>query len=474
MNENFLLYGDLKITDFEELTINTLKLHQEINEHATLKLTGIFESEDPKETLTKINIDKPIKITKDGKVIFEGIITRSSATLPRKVCHVEITALSNTFKMDLELKSKSFQDESMPYANLVDEIVGEYPSGTCLDKITNGAIIEKPIIQYEETDWQFLKRIASRFNTSLVPNITGKGPRFFLGLPDLKKGELISHVFAQKKNFELYKRLSPQTDISPFDCIHYEVNTHKIYELGDSVIFDSKPLYIIKTVYEYENGVVHNRCTLSTKAGASKMYIPNDNISGCSIFGKVLDTARDHIKIHLEIDETQPISTAYWYPYATMYASNGETGWYCMPEIGDTIRLYHPENEEKRAMAINSLKPHDPSEDVEVLDPEHRMANPDIKYLRTAFGKELQFRPDGIDIIAKDGTVFMTLNDDGTVILNTNDKISFTATNNIEMKAKNINVEATDHILLKTNKGSTVDMEKDIVLTGKEIKTVND
>ena len=47
-------------------------------------------------------------------------------------------------------------------------------------------------------------------------------------------------------------------------------------------------------------------------------------------------------------------------------------------------------------------------------------------YLRTAFGKEVKFRPDGIDIIAKDGTMFLTLNDNGTVFLNTNDKISFT------------------------------------------------
>jgi phage baseplate assembly protein gpV len=201
------------------------------------------------------------------------------------------------------------------------------------------------------------------------------------------------------------------------------------------------------------------------------MYVPNNKISGCSLFGKVLDTARDNIKIHLEIDESQDIGTAYWYPYASMYASSGETGWYCMPEIGDTVRLYHPENEEARAMAINSLKPHSPDEDVETLDPGHRMADTDVKYLRTAFGKEIKFRPDGIDIIAKDGTVFMTLNDDGTVLLNANDKMSFTAMNDIRMKAKNISIEATEHVLLRS-KGSSVDMKRDIILSGKEIKTM--
>ncbi|MCL2610518.1 MAG: hypothetical protein FWE02_02460 [Defluviitaleaceae bacterium] len=55
--------------------------------------------------------------------------------------------------------------------------------------------------------------------------------------------------------------------------------------------------------------------------------------------------------------------------------------------------------------------------------------------------------------------------------MNTNDKISFTAKNDVHVKAKNINVEATEHILLKS-KGSTVDMKEDIILTGKEIKTI--
>ncbi|MCL2610782.1 MAG: hypothetical protein FWE02_03790 [Defluviitaleaceae bacterium] len=471
MNDNFLLYGDLQVVGFEELRIDVLKIEQEINEHATLTLKGIFESEEPEELLRKIDIDKPIKITKDGKPLFNGVVTHSVATEPRKVCHVEITVLSHTFNMDLELKSKSFQDKAMPYDTLVKEIISQYQNGSHMDKITNGAVIETPIIQYEETDWIFLKRIASHFNASLVPNVTGEGARFFVGLPSVDKGELISHVYKQKRKFGLYKRLSPETGLSPLDCTHFEVNTHQIYELGDKVTFRGIPLYVIKTIYEYENAVVHNRCILSTEKGAGQLYVPNDNISGCSIFGEVIDRARDHIKIHLEIDETQDVGTAYWYPYGTMYASSGETGWYCPPEMGDTVRLYHPENEEERAMAINSLKPHDPNEDVEVLDPEHRMIDPDVKYLRTAFGKEIKFRPDGIDIIAKDDTVWTTLNDDGTVIMNTNDKISFTAKNDIHVKAKNINVEATEHILLKS-KGSTVDMKEDIILTGKEIKTI--
>ncbi len=116
------------------------------------------------------------------------------------------------------------------------------------------------------------------------------------------------------------------------------------------------------------------------------------------------------------------------------------------------------------------LLPHDPTEDVEALDPDHRMANTDVKYLRTAFGKELKFRPDGIDIIAKDSKVFMTLNDDGVMYLNAEKSISMTAVENIVMKAPKVNIEATEEILLKTP-SSTVDMTSHIELTGAEVRT---
>ena len=140
-----------------------------------------------------------------------------------------------------------------------------------------------------------------------------------------------------------------------------------------------------------------------------------------------------------------------------------------MPELNDTVRLYFPDDEESGGMAINSIKPHDPNEDVEKLDPDHRMANTNIKYLRTAYGKEIKFRPNGLDIIAKDGTVFTSMDDDGTVYMNSNNKISFTAVNDIEMKAKNIHMKATDSIEIKS-KSSEIKMKDNIEIQGKNIK----
>jgi len=474
MSEQILLYGDLLVEGMEELRINRLRSEQKINEHATLNFEGLIESEEPESFTKKIEVGRNIELIKADKTLFKGIIIHSKLTKMSEIYRVEIEVSSYTVNMDIERKSRSYQNESMTYNELIKDVISGYSSSMHIDNTVKDSVLEKPIIQYEETDWVFLKRVVSHFNTCLIPNVTGDGPRFFIGLSEFNRGELISPISTQMRDFEFYRKLLPETGLSIDDSTFYEVNTNNVYALGDKVIFNEKPLYIIQTTYEYENAVLHNRCILSTRKGSDQRYVPNWNIAGCSIFGEVIDVARDNIKIHLEIDELQEKATAYWYPYATMYASADETGWYCMPEIGDTVRLYHPENEERRAMAINSLKPHDPDEDVEILDPEHRMFDPDVKYIRTAFGKEIKFRPDGIDIIAKDGTVFATLNDNGTVLLNSNDKISFTAENDIEIKARNINVEAKERILIKSNQGGMVDLEEDIIMKGKEIKTVDD
>lgn len=44
------------------------------------------------------------------------------------------------------------------------------------------------LIQYQETDWNFLKRMASQLGLSLVPDTSYYYPRFYLGLPEGEKG----------------------------------------------------------------------------------------------------------------------------------------------------------------------------------------------------------------------------------------------------------------------------------------------
>ena len=44
--------------------------------------------------------------------------------------------------------------------------------------------IGSPIIQYDETDWQFHMRICSHFHESLIPNLRIDKPAFYFGMPE--------------------------------------------------------------------------------------------------------------------------------------------------------------------------------------------------------------------------------------------------------------------------------------------------
>jgi len=466
-----IIHGKILMVSYEDMTIQTLKIKQAVNQHTQLNITATIPQALKEKYLDNLTLNSDIEIVKDEDPIFIGMITELNVTKLRDVYTVDITALSHTYKMDIMLNKKSFQYPKMLYGNLIAEIVAQHPDASCMDKITDeDDIIKFPIIQYKETDWDFLIRMASRFNTCLIPNCLSQRIQFYFGFPAIEKGEPAVKHYKVFKDINKFKKSQQYTSgITENDFIYYQIESENIYDLGDTLQFQSRPMYIIETEYAYDHGVIKNICTLCTPVGAKLPRKSNVNISGCSLFGTVLATARDNLRIHLDIDAKQDIATAFWFPYATMYASQDETGWYCMPELNDTVRLYFPDDEESGGMAINSIKPHDPNEDVEKLDPDHRMANTNIKYLRTAYGKEIKFRPNGLDIIAKDGTVFTSMDDDGTVYMNSNNKISFTAVNDIEMKAKNIHMKATDSIEIKS-KSSEIKMKDNIEIQGKNIK----
>jgi len=60
--------------------------------------------------------------------------------------------------MDMRESSRSFQDVSMEYSDMFKFVMGHYPSGGVINTGAKGKKIERPVIQYKESDWEFLKK----------------------------------------------------------------------------------------------------------------------------------------------------------------------------------------------------------------------------------------------------------------------------------------------------------------------------
>ncbi|MHC1748111.1 MAG: hypothetical protein AB9856_06960 [Cellulosilyticaceae bacterium] len=462
-----ITYQQLK-TNIEHIqSIEKVKLIQKLNEHVTLYLTAIIKEDSQDSYVKEIQEQTQIELFtqgENGKTLFKGMIQNLKINVVNNIYYLEIIGISNSYAMDIKKKSRSFQDKNMTYEVLLKQIIDEYLGGDIIDKASNGSKLEKLIMQYNETDWKFLKRLASHFNAAIVPMVEHNRPKIIFGKPD---GTVISDTqplnYTVSKDISGYMRASNNTNptIKEVDAIRFCIETNKDYKIGDQVTYQNIKLFVREKGFEVENGILRFEYVLSTAAGFSQEKIMNTHIVGVSLKGKVLDVIRDKVKVKLEIDEYQDVSTANEFTYTTIYAAEGNSGWYCMPEIEDTVMINFPSSNEADSVAMNSIRTKDKSSD--------KLDNPDIKYFRTKDGKELKFSEDEIVITCNNGT-YIRLNENTGIEIISLEPIAFKTNKDICLQAEDsIKILAENSIRLKC-KTSEIVIDHKIDICGEDVR----
>ncbi|MCB2343277.1 contractile injection system protein, VgrG/Pvc8 family, partial [Clostridium estertheticum] len=161
MSEEYMYtQGDILIAPYEFQKILKLKVTRDLNEHAKLYISGIIDEENIDKYVEtsdeKSSITISLKDDKDAVTdVFQGVVTNIQVNANKDVRTLEIEALSRTFLMDIKKKTRTFQDKNSSYGEIFNIVNGEYTNINILDSITNGTKIDKLIVQYKETDWEF-------------------------------------------------------------------------------------------------------------------------------------------------------------------------------------------------------------------------------------------------------------------------------------------------------------------------------
>ncbi|ABR36489.1 phage baseplate assembly protein V [Clostridium beijerinckii] len=454
-------YEEIKVNGYSLETIKSLKIETDINKHAVLKLTGILKNEIKDSDITSTTNNKTIEVCygeNENITLFYGIVTDIKINVELDVYTLSIEAKSMSYLMDIKLKSKSFQNTSITVHGLIDSIMKNYSESNYILNIPDEEIKEL-LIQYEETDWEFLKRIASKYNQGLFPVMDSKEIQFVMSIPDQHK-ELKSENINYKihKDLDEYKYMLKNylQDANEIDYLTYEINNYEVLKLGDNIEFQEQNFYIFKGIYEMKNGILTNTYKLRIKNGLRQERIFNTKIIGSSIEGKIIGVQADKVKVHLEIDEMQDQGTAYWFKFSTMSASSDGSGWYCMPEIGDSVRVYFPTKDEDEAFAVSAVSSYQQG----AGEAEDRMGNPDDKYLRTAHDKQVKLTSSGIFISCDSGQADMSLTSDGTLSITSQNNINISAEQNIKIQAqKSFLVSAKQGINFACDKGGGLEFD---------------
>ena len=342
-------YADLKfISSFAMEKILDFQTWEIPGEHARGSFRLLLS-----ENETGINgMNAPIQLLGQGNTagaLFSGYPEKVEIKEERGYRIADIQAVSGTILLDQKKSNRVFQKKAQTYMGIANTITADTEHSACIlpgsDMQTGGTLI-----QYQETDWNFLKRMASQLGLPLVPDISYYYPRFYLGLPEGEKKEL-GEILSCDMCFDgRYYAVSGKCLVDREDFICYDVVTRTSLSLGDRVTYEGRELLVSRKKTELAGGEVIFTYRL---AGNGYTWVPwedNPDYTGMSFVGSIVGTQGEQVEVAFDIDKTAAGGNRYGFAPATGNLM------YCMPQKGTKTSLYIGNGDEAQGIATGCIR----------------------------------------------------------------------------------------------------------------------
>lgn len=475
--------------------ITDIKFHKGVDEHGYAVIKCVAEDEDTKSVLNlsaeAVWVNIKIGEKEGGPAdtpVFSGIISNISVDTRQGVSEICIELVGGSYMMDVLKVTKTYQNSGAKLSKIVDTVkenCSKNFSGTQA-KINKGKKCElgyepegKLLVQYEETDYQFLKRCASMQGLPLITSINATDPNCVnvgIGLVEGGKTETIDTKFykqeKQVSKFVTDKRAGLE-EASEEDYDTIIVRCREYVDIGSAVSINGKTMYVYSADSRYDSS--HNTSKGNSNinkdefwhvyllAGEKRFSSPriyNYEMIGASLQSKVKEVIKAKLKIQCDIDG-KPSEDPLEFPYATVYSTNDGTGWYCMPEPDDVVRLYLPTEDEKDAYVISAVH----------LEEGTGLRNdPTHKFIMNKYKKQVEFTKETIKITNNDG-LEIKMDDRKGISIISNKDIKINADKNIEMQStgKKINVSGQKEVLFKQGASSYIKLKGSATIKGNKV-----
>jgi hypothetical protein len=448
VKEETMIYEELIIeAPFKFSQILELEMKQSLNEHGFVFLKAVLAEEEKIDTIHYLNEKQILKIKKSNRIIFSGMLAKITMKRLANMVEVQLVLASHSIQLDFKEKSRSFQNVKATYEDVFKKIVKEY-GGDLIDYISENKTLQVPRIQYKETDWAYIKRLASYVGGKIYPYVQGDKVQVYVGIhigETYKEDSYEYKIKKQIKEYLLFERNFKKGE--EIDFVTYEVESLEDYELGDKVVYEQITFAIVKKVSVLKQGRLVHTYTLQKAKSIRQGETYNPQIKGASLDGTILAIEKDKIKVHLNIDEAQKEEEAYWYKFATPYTTEGQTGWYVMPEVGSSVSLYSPSSDEASAYTIQ-VNRQDGEENPKTQDPT-------IKYFGTAYQKEMKLAPTHITFSAPEDQIYIKLENKGIQVASS-ENIKLYSEKGIKSESETVEITAKERIILRTDQTNII------------------
>lgn len=454
-------YKELYLSSIETEYIRTLEIRQELGQHGSLYLEAVLRGETEENDIHGIGETVTLMYEKGGEntPLFYGVIDKVQTEKDGDSLILRLEAWDATRIMDTEKKLVAYQDIQMTAKQLMDEIMKAYPGADYKIHVP-----EEPIgqflVQYEETDWEFLRRVFARYHVALYPDPAFDAVRLQAGVSsDVESWNWDDLPFVLSQDFEEFnaRKENELSDISCLKNVTCTITSCDIATLGNQICYKGNAWYIKSLERKLEKGLLSSCYHMGQKEGLMILSYMNPRITGVSINGTINAVDRDKVQVNMEADTGSGGTSNYWFPYSTVASSSDGSGWYCMPETGDSVRVYFPTDDEKEAYVVTNIESHSP-ETGNGSDP---MGNPNVMNLQTAQGNQVKFTEEGVVIAAGNGQGSICLKKSGEVVLDAIQDVTLSAGNAINIFASNeVIMKSQMSIRIASETGADIEMKK--------------
>ena len=447
-------YANLKVEGFPYRKLLSVQISHRPNEHGTAVLEGEVDADQAQDLVQRVDETLRVSLvtTAEGQPerLFSGCVKDIALRQENAYSIVTLSLYTTSRLLDVTKKKKTYQQISQTYGQIITDSISD--KGDLHMMVTDKAI-GRLIMKYNETDWEFAMRMASQLDSPLVADIAAQRPQIYVGLsPSRKTVKLESSPFSYVRNVDPLSALSGSM---AQDFSGEQVQSYEYAFIGDTVLMNGKSARIKGVRAALTDGILSMSYELMQANGSlTGIAAPkaSSKASGKMMKGIVKNVMRDKVQVHItDIDKEYDGGGDWWFPFSTAYSSSDGSGWYCMPERGDDVRVFFPSGQEGEAFAASSVFSQPP------LNPRH-------KCWKAPGGKEILLTDEGMYIIGKAGKIYINLTDekgieiysDKEISIMSDTKVSICAASEVDIVASNEIIIGTEEAYIDLNKSSAI------------------
>ena len=343
--------------NFETVSIQRVELCTKVNNHSKCDVEFIFNDilrlDDIERTLESYRIGIYCKNNSGNwEIVFCGYFESYSLQVKNNLYVVKIQAFSYSTKLDDEGKNKSYQNIQDTYYSVMMKALVDFPETVLVynsEKHSTG----KPLVQYQETPWEFIVRVASECGKGVYDIAEYEFPYLMVGASPSLSNINLDIVERKSGIAEKYFQLGgPFSEYSRAAFQYYDIISTTNISIGKRIIYQNSEMIISSKRAWFEAESWRFEYQLVFPIAEVEPLRRNEKLSGVALVGEVIDTKNETIKVWLSIDEEQDKETAYEYEWTPI---NGDL-MYCPPKVGTQVSVYFASSDESSAKAINCVR----------------------------------------------------------------------------------------------------------------------